>query len=220
MNQYAISDIHGCYFTFKELLNKIGFSKSDKLFLLGDYINKGPNSKPLIDYIFELQKQGYSIKALKGNHEAMIFDSIELENWSPGADETLKSFEIIHLKNLDTSYINWFSKLKHYEEIDSFILVHAGLNFEIENPFDDTLSMLWITDWYKNINRNFLLNRNIIHGHVPIERTEIEQMLEKIDENRILNIDNGCHIKGENGLGSLCCVELKSLRLVFQENID
>jgi serine/threonine protein phosphatase 1 len=220
MSQYAISDIHGCYFTFRELLNQIDLSKTDTLYLLGDYVNRGPNSKPLIDFIIDLQKQGYNIVALKGNHEAMIFDSIELENWTPGAEETLKSFGINHLKNLDKKYINWFSHLKYFAENDDCILVHAGFNFSIQNPFDDKESMLWIRDWHHNIDYHFLQNRKIIHGHVPTTKKAIEQMLSMFDTQKVLTIDNGCHMKGLKGFGSLCCVELESRKFLFQDNID
>ena len=52
MNKYAISDIHGCLKTFKALLTKLDFSKQDELYLLGDYIDRGPDSKGVIDYIW------------------------------------------------------------------------------------------------------------------------------------------------------------------------
>lgn len=129
MKKYAISDIHGCFHTFKELLNKIGLNKSDELYLLGDYINRGSNSKEVIDFVIDLQNQNYAIKTLKGNHEEMVFDSIELEDWTNGEEETLKSFGIKHLKELAKKYINWFSNLSHFIEYDEFIFVHAGLNF-------------------------------------------------------------------------------------------
>lgn len=98
MNRYVISDIHGCFLTFQELLSKIGFSKSDELILLGDYINRGKRSKEVLDTIIELQSQDYQITALRGNHEDMVFDSLELEEWTAGEAETLRSFGIIHLK--------------------------------------------------------------------------------------------------------------------------
>lgn len=49
--KYAISDIHDCYLTFQEILNRIGLSKDDELYLLGDFINRGPDSKLVIDKI-------------------------------------------------------------------------------------------------------------------------------------------------------------------------
>lgn len=218
--KYAISDIHGCAYTFKELLNRIGFSKYDELHLLGDYINRGLDSKMVIDYIIELQNQGYNVKAIKGNHEEMIFDSINLEEWTPGANETLSSFNIQHLNQLNLKYIKWFSSLKEHHVDQQNIFVHAGFNFENENPFEDKKSALWIQDWYESINYNWLGNRRIIHGHVPKKKREIEVMLNEFENTKVLNIDNGCYLKEEPGFGSLCCIELNSLQLTFQKNID
>lgn len=220
MKTYAISDIHGCYYTFKELLSTIGLTKDDNLYLLGDYINRGPNSKEVIDYIIELQQQGYNILALNGNHEEMVFDSIDLEDWTAGANETLLSFGIHHLKNLDAKYVRWFSNLLPFAEREGFIMVHAGLNFNNLNPLSDKKSMAWITDWYNDINSDWLGKRKIIHGHVPIERKKIEKMMDNIDLAKVMNIDNGCYLKEQSGFGSLCCVELSSLALTFQKNID
>ncbi|MEQ8240113.1 MAG: metallophosphoesterase family protein [Cyclobacteriaceae bacterium] len=218
--KYAISDIHGCAITFQELLNKIGYSKEDELILLGDYINKGPNSKKVIDTIIDLQNNGYKVTALKGNHEEMIFDSIELEEWTAGAEETLKSFNISHFNQLSEKYIKWFSKLKTLSVDHEYVFVHAGLNFENDNPLDDLHAHCWIRDWYKSIDYDWLGNRKIIHGHVPQKKHEIEKMLQDFSETSLLDIDNGCHLKGEVGFGNLCCVELSNLKLTFQQNID
>ena len=70
---FAIGDIHGCFDSFQELIeNKIQLSKNDRLVLLGDYIDRGPKSKEVIDYIINLQAKGYNIIALAGNHEVML----------------------------------------------------------------------------------------------------------------------------------------------------
>nr|WP_319401661.1 metallophosphoesterase family protein [uncultured Carboxylicivirga sp.] len=219
-NKYAISDIHGCALTFKELLNKISLSKNDELYLLGDFINRGSKSKQVVDYIIELQSQGYNIIALKGNHEEMVFDSIELDGWTAGAKETLKSFNIKHLNQLNPKYIKWFSNLKSLSVNNEFIFVHAGLNFEINNPIEDIRSVCWITDWYKSINYEWLKSRKIIHGHIPKKKYEIKKMLQNFPTTKVLNIDNGCYLKGEAEYGNLCCVELNKMELTFQENID
>lgn len=150
----------------------------------------------------------------------MVFDSIELEDWTSGAEETLKSFNIKHLNQLDQKYIKWFSSLKSAHIDNHFIFVHAGLNFENKNPFDDTKSIFWIEDWYKSINYKWLNDRKIIHGHVPKMKSEIGVMLKEFSKTKVLNIDNGCYMKEESGFGSLCCVELNSMKLTFQENID
>ena len=76
MSKYAISDIHGCIATFKTLLDKIKFSKEDELYLLGDYIDRGPDSKGVIDHIWYLQKSGYQVHCLRGNHENMLLQEV------------------------------------------------------------------------------------------------------------------------------------------------
>ena len=93
----AISDIHGCCKTFKALLNKIKFNSNDELYLLGDYIDRGPDSKGVIDYIWQLQKEGYQVNCLRGNHEQMMlraaFVENKLDHWMRnGGETTLFSF--------------------------------------------------------------------------------------------------------------------------------
>lgn len=77
-NRWAIGDIHGCPKTFQHLVqNQIQLKKEDHLYLLGDYVNRGPDSGGIIDFILELQNQGYQVFALKGNHESIILTTFE-----------------------------------------------------------------------------------------------------------------------------------------------
>lgn len=220
MKKFAISDIHGCYNTFIALLSKVNFTKNDQLFLLGDYINRGPKSKEVVDYIMTLQQDGYNIVALKGNHEEMIFDSLDLGNWTDGEPETLDSFGVKHLRYLDKKYLSWLKNLKPYYVDNDFVMVHAGLNFQYQNPLEDTQSIAWITNWHKTINYKWLDNKIIVHGHQPQTNTAIKKMLKTIKTKQVINIDNGCHIRNQAGFGSLCCFELTEQVLTFQENID
>jgi serine/threonine protein phosphatase 1 len=97
---FVIPDIHGCSLTLWQLLfHKLGLQKSDTLYLLGDYIDRGPDSKGVIDSILELQRDGYDVQAIKGNHEQMLIDFVEsgsdemLEYWlENGGTETLQSY--------------------------------------------------------------------------------------------------------------------------------
>ena len=59
--------------------NKIQLQKKDKLILLGDYIDRGDKSKEVVDFIMELQENGFDIVPLIGNHEAMLLDANENE---------------------------------------------------------------------------------------------------------------------------------------------
>lgn len=220
MSRFAVSDIHGCFFTFREILNKINFSKDDTLYLLGDYINKGKRSKEVIDFIIDLQNEGYKIKILRGNHEQILLDSIKRKNRIEATPETLNSFGINRLKDLDKKYIDWFFGLKFFYKTSDFIFVHAGIDFNKSKPLKSRMKMLWIRDWYHSINYNWLKSKTIIHGHTPISENQIRERLENIKSTQVLAIDNGCVLKGLSGYGNLCCLELDNMSLTFQKNID
>ncbi len=96
----AIGDIHGCFLTLKNLLEeKICISREDDIYFLGDYIDRGPRAREVIEYLITLKWQGYRIFPLMGNHEDMMIRAISDEHflhvwYNNGAEETLKSFGI------------------------------------------------------------------------------------------------------------------------------
>ena len=97
---FVIGDIHGCCKTFRKLiLDKINIKKTDKIYCLGDYIDRGPDSKGVIDFIINMRKKGYMIHTLRGNHEQLLLDSENdeksFEHWTKnGGDKALSSFKI------------------------------------------------------------------------------------------------------------------------------
>jgi len=146
---FAIGDIHGCFNAMKELIeNKIQLRKDDKLIFLGDYIDRGPDSKKVLDYIIELQNNRYDIITLCGNHESMLLDAWQNESavskWiQNGGSETFRSIGADSVKSIDLKYIDFLKNLNWYYTLDKYLFVHAGFNDNIENPFSDNYSMLW-----------------------------------------------------------------------------
>jgi len=143
---YAISDIHGCLISFNTLLQALDLSLDDTLITLGDYIDRGPDSKGVIDRILELRhqaahKQGPQIITLCGNHELMMKDarndSSQYTFWAMnGGKECLESFKLSPDDTLDsipTLYWDFFDSLSPYHETDTHIIVHGG--------YDDLLPM-------------------------------------------------------------------------------
>jgi len=99
--------------------------------------------------------------------------------------------------------------------LDDFVLVHAGLNFEFDDPFNDRESMLWIRESPIDLRKTG--NRRLITGHTPVR---LERVKESLNEDKIM-LDGGCIYKNiKPGQGYLCCLELNSLELFVQENID
>jgi serine/threonine protein phosphatase 1 len=212
---FAIGDIHGCFDPFHELVEqRIRIRKDDRLVLLGDYIDRGNRSREVIDYIIDMQDNGFDIIPLIGNHESMMLDSSENEraknNWfMNGGYETLLSFGIESIEELDIRYLRFFKSLLHYYIQDKFIFVHAGFNDEINNPFEDRHEMIWSRrETYLNPVFN---EKIIIHGHTPIPFSLCEQAVRP--ESRVINVDTGCVYDDLGGYGHLTAIELLKMQL-------
>ena len=225
MRKLAIGDIHGCNKTFQALLNQINLTKDDELTLLGDYIDRGKDSKGVIDTILALQSTGYNVRTLRGNHEQMMLDTLnfnldisDMGRWEKkaGGNMTLASFG-------DTleSYIPFFESLPLIFVDKDFIFVHAGLNFKKKDPLSDKSAFLWIRDFYDTIDAKWLKNRLIVHGHTPIPLRFIEEDFEHLTKKRFprlqaLNLDAGCVF----GMGNLVAADLTNNKLYIQPKED
>ncbi|MEA4936632.1 MAG: metallophosphoesterase family protein [Paludibacter sp.] len=212
---YAIGDIHGYYNSLKELIeNKIQFGKGDKLIFLGDYIDRGPDSKSVVDFILSLQNRDLDIVTLMGNHESMLLDVYNnkagIYKWiMNGGSETLKSFNIDSLEKIEHIYINFFNNLKPYYALDDYLFVHAGFNDSIENPFSDNYSMLW--QCKKKYLHPLLKDRTIIHGHVPVSIAVTQKQI--TNNSKIINVDGG-KAYPDSHLGKLIACEVNT-RTIF-----
>ncbi len=216
---FAIGDIHGCSNTFKALVQLLNLQPADHLYCVGDYIDRGPDSKGVIDYILQLRTGGYNVYPLRGNHEQMMMDSIispqKFEHWvNNGGEATLKSFGCVNYTQMEPVYQNFFSSTKHYYEHDNFIFAHAGLNFARENIFEDVYSMLWIRNFV--IDAQKLGQRLLIHGHTPVNHSIIRA--QPIAPGHALNIDAGCVYAHNPGQGRLVALNLTEQLFVSVAN--
>jgi len=89
----------------------------------------------------------------------------------------------------------------------------------IDNPYDDLFEMLWIRDWYHKIDKEWLGDRIIVHGHTPTPVFTIKNTLKRLNTLPVINIDAGCFIDRPE-FGHLCAVDLSNKEFIFQENID
>ena len=224
----AISDIHGCAKTFVALLDSLAVTQSDTLYLLGDFIDRGPDSKGVLDQVIRLQQEGYQVHCLRGNHEQLMLNAFtdrkDETTWKKnGGMEMLKSYGVAHQRDLPQSCIDLVNSFGYYIETEGYILVHAGLDFIRQDPLYDTRSMMWIRDWYHYIRYDWLGDRIIIHGHTPVQQQEIENQFSKLSTQQYLDIDNGCvfaPIAGGRELGKLCCFDITNRSLFFQKYVE
>lgn len=226
--RFALSDIHGNVKSFKRLIENLQLQKGDALFLLGDYIDRGPNSKGVIDFIWQLEDWGIKVQALRGNHEQMMLDARQrggnyAQHWiyRSGGEETLRSFgPNIVFEEVDVRYWEWLENLPFYLELPNYFLVHAGLNFRSAQPFEDKESMIWIRSWYDDFIPATIGGRRMLHGHSPQYEEDIRRRKKRLNSFPVLNIDNGCYQYNRPGRGQLCAFDLDEEKLHFQKNID
>lgn len=234
--RWVIPDLHGCVNTVKSLVSDlIRPMRSDELYFLGDYVDRGPDSKGVIDFIRSMEKDGYNVTALKGNHEDFMVELYDAEmksrnDWwysfgnkkhktwlEIGGKPTLNSFDALHIRDVPADYIEWMRGLPHYKVLESFVLVHAGLNFNDENPFEDLRSMLWLRDY--EIKPEKIGGRRIIHGHVPVNMDLISQSI-RSRVFKFIDLDNGPYLSGKDGFGNLVALEINNMEMVIQYNMD
>lgn len=228
MALYAIGDIHGCNRSFQALLQKIDLQQDDELVLIGDYMDRGPDSKGVLDTIFALRQAGHTVHCLRGNHEQIFLDALTTNHHAlqlflrAGGKSTLKSFDAILPGEIDAYYLDFINNLPYYVELGRFIFVHGGLNFSLDDPLLDQESMLWERYWYDHIDYEWLGDRYIIHGHTPIEHRVHKGMLAlaKNGSDRAINLDTGCVYPDRDGMAILSAVNLDTFEGIYQENID
>ena len=230
MKTWIIPDIHGYAKTLEELLMQIQPSKDDHLIFLGDYIDRGLDSKGVLDIVMKMEADGYRMTTLLGNHESYFVEAyyhaqelggglfkkknLKQKAWfEHGGKEALKSFGVKDLRKVPEKYIRWIENRELYYQTDKYLIVHAGLNFTIDNPYDDEHAMLWIKDF--EVDTKKIDGRKVIHGHTPVSHEFILETLESEDFD-FIDLDNGVYMEGRNGFGNLMALELQSKQLIVQ----
>lgn len=172
---YVVSDIHGHSKKLDKLLSYVNFNSSDELIIIGDIIDRGPESAELVDWVINSP----NIHLIFGNHESSFCDVYENINltriidfhnsrklkedmnfqlWlDNGGDATCISFNRFNInnpsRNLYKEFYDYLKKSKKYMIIDKYILVHAGtacLRYENFNAHE-------LMEWLDNLNNETLL---------------------------------------------------------------
>lgn len=221
----VISDIHGELEMFEQLLTNVNYDpRDDQLILLGDYVDRGPNSKQVLNKVIELKKQGALL--LKGNHEDMMIKALTQDDerawkhWAHrnGGGQTLQSYgfkesdyiipdgeEFIKPKlesqELD-QHLAFIQNLDHIIEWEDTIFVHAGIHPEKAIADTDPYTLMWIREEF---HKGYKGEKTVIFGHTPATyfHNNPEKHSVYFGKNKIIAID-GAAVYG----GQLNCLEL------------
>ncbi len=224
MSRYATTDLHGCLHTFRRLVeDKLQLTRQDELYLLGDYVNKGPDSRGVLDYLMALQGAGYQVRCLRGNHDQALLDGARHRwRWDwlgpRGRLPTLRSFGVARLSHIPAHYLDWLSALPYEIELPDFVLVHAGYDFALPpaEMRQDHATMLNIKKFVYDPSR--LGGRRLLHGHVPTPTAQIRAKAAL--RPGALGLDAGCVYRHNPELAHLAALNLDTWDLTLVPNCE
>lgn len=144
---FAIGDIHGCITALTALVDFVDLRSDDTIVTLGDYVDRGPNSRAVVDFIINLGEM-HKLVALRGNHEIMMLDAREKDSWlrpwlSYGGEETLQSYGG-SFDGVPVSHIDFLeNNLQPYYESETHIFVHANLAPDVALADQSDAALFW-----------------------------------------------------------------------------
>jgi len=214
----AVGDIHGCAATLKALLDKLGEHNDRSFIFVGDYIDRGPSSKEVVDYLLDFRNQADCI-FLRGNHEQMMLDAMEGGDkhiWiRNGGRDTIDSYkEDGGQFHLPDEHLRFYKSTKFYFDTEDYFFVHAGLSptetIEQSLKKDKAVqNFLWERS-HLNIHDQ-PWEKKVIFGHTPRPQP--------VNEEKMIGIDTGC-VYDRIGLGKLTAIKLHEEEFVQQNCID
>lgn len=181
---FVIGDLHGCVDELNVLLETIAPSADDAICFLGDYIDRGPSPKGVIDRLLRLRQEGPHCTFLKGNHEDMFLAYLgypghhgEAFLWN-GGDITLESYDVYPtdsgdlVKQLPAPHLDFLLALRACVQFDDFLCVHAGLR--PTRPWDDqdAEDLLWIREDFITAAHPYPFT--VLYGHTPHRQIRID----------------------------------------------
>ncbi len=161
----VIGDVHGHYDTLVALLDAISPTNEDKIYFLGDLIDRGPKSAQVVELVMRNQ-----FNCLRGNHEEMLLDvvgsgevSIELyQSWLySGGHATVDSYD----SKIPQEHIDWIKSLPLHLDLGDYWLVHAGVDPKIPLSEQCADQFCWIREDFHSSDKAFFKNKLIITGH-------------------------------------------------------
>jgi len=184
----VVGDIHGRLDRLDRVLARLPEERT--LVFLGDYIDRGPDSRGVVERLIRLEQRRQCI-LLCGNHEGMLLDALSgayegaAGDWlSNGGDATQRSYGASNLRRLaeviPAAHLRFYEQLREHWETDEYVFVHAGIRSEGPNATDRD-SKLWLRI---APDEAFGYGKTVICGHTPYRSP-----LRGPDW---INIDTGC----------------------------
>lgn len=173
---YAIGDIHGCLdklFRLMALCYADAGERPRKFIFLGDYIDRGPDSQGVVEFLMSLQQdRPDDVICLMGNHEDMLLAAVAAPDWEEnwlrnGGIQTLQSYGVATVADIPRDHIKWIRDLPKFHDDGLRFFVHAGIHPERPLNRQDEHDFLWIREPFLSSTKD--LGRLVVHGHTPLK---------------------------------------------------
>lgn len=194
----AIGDIHGCSAALATILRLVAPRPGDVVVTLGDYVDRGPDSRGVIDRLIDLEARG-GLVPLLGNHEQMMLDAWErrdvpvrqnptMRGWlESGGLATLDSYgPSALLGDVPAEHLDFMRRCLPYHETDSHLFVHANYQEDVPLIHQTALMLRWesLHDFLPGPHRS---GKVAIVGHTSQKSGEV------LDRGHLMCIDTYCH---------------------------
>ena len=200
---FAIGDIHGCVDELTAMLGTIGPVRGDTVVFVGDYIDRGPAARDVIEVLLELNRGAAEFVFLKGNHEDMMLSFLGLPGHYGesflfnGGLPTLESYGVpsaeLALERIPPNHMDFLKALATSYLRPPYLFVHAGISPLRQLEEQSVEDMLWIRQEF--IFNPHQLGATVVFGHTPMRAVMVEMPYK-------IGIDTGL-VYG----GKLTCVE-------------
>lgn len=180
MTSFVIGDIHGCSDELRYLVDALPVQPGDEIIFLGDYIDRGPDSRGVVTYLIKLKEllKENRLVFLKGNHEDMLLSYLELGGQHGGmflingGKATVESYGLAEnasrdrlRANLPADHLTFYQSLVNYHVTGPYFCVHAGVNPVKSLPEQTDEEFLWIRHPF--LYSAHMLPYTILFGHTP-----------------------------------------------------
>ena len=230
---YIMSDIHGDYMNFRRMLNKIKFSDTDKMYILGDIFDKGKENLRLYAWIYERS----NVVLIKGNHEYLceryLDGTVDSELWDACGGINTR----MEVENIDTGdkekLLNYLKSLPVYLILKvnetEYFLTHSGYDADccVMNSGNTAVDIVASVEKAVMMNQekylfsndihyipsNVLFDKEILVGHYPTIFLPEYYKAEIYKGRKYINIDTGndCRNRG----GRLSCIRLDDKKVFY-----
>ena len=213
-NIFVTSDIHGHMKHFEELLQH--WNQEDQLIIIGDLIDRGPESVHVIRKVMQLVEQfGGKVTFLKGNHEDMLLNFLanpiekEAHYYLNGGKETMDHFfQLLNIEQpasieqvadlIKTNFeaeLNFLQNAPLFKQIGKVLFTHAGFNSEFDSIEHTTeREFIWIRKHFLQPNKLGLVN---VFGHTPVKYIYDNNNIWYSEDKQYIAIDGGCYMTGQ-----------------------